>query len=219
MCFSASASFGASAFLTVIGVFTMKQVRQRNQIPAAMIPFFFAIQQAVEGVVWLSFDHAAFEPWKTVAVYCFLFFAFVIWPVWIPASVWSLERKPCSRFLPMLTALGALISLYLFVGLCSYDIETTVLSCHIRYDLPLATYNVYVSSLLYALVTILPFFFGRTRYLTLGGILGFGSWVISYLFYHYAFISVWCFFAALISALTLFIIHSQRHAYDDRLRH
>lgn len=209
MCFSATASFGASAVLSVIGVLTARQVRYKSQVFSALIPFFFAIQQAAEGVVWLSFTHPAMESWRLIAAYVFLLFAFAVWPVWIPLSVWYLEREHASRMLPVLTMIGAGVSLYLLGGLYYYDTVVTVLHCHISYDFPIATFNVYLSSLAYASATIAPFFCARTRYLPFCGVLGVVSHVASNLFYHYAFISVWCFFAAVLSVGIFFVIREQ----------
>jgi hypothetical protein len=58
MCFSASASFGASLVLSVIGVATIKNTRHREQLPFASIPFVFAVQQFSEGVLWLTLPYS-----------------------------------------------------------------------------------------------------------------------------------------------------------------
>lgn len=53
MCFSAGASFGASAILVVIGVASLRKVQTRAHLPFAAIPLLFGIKQAFEGVLWL----------------------------------------------------------------------------------------------------------------------------------------------------------------------
>lgn len=50
MCFSATASFIASTTLCVIGVATLKNTKASDEVPFAMIPFIFGIQQLIEGV-------------------------------------------------------------------------------------------------------------------------------------------------------------------------
>ena len=45
MCFSATASFGASIVLTGIGVASLKQVKEPAQYPFASIPLIFGVQQ------------------------------------------------------------------------------------------------------------------------------------------------------------------------------
>ena len=59
MCFSATASFVAGTSLSVIGVATLKHVKRKTEIPFAMIPLLFGIQQLTEGVIWLTFANDA----------------------------------------------------------------------------------------------------------------------------------------------------------------
>jgi hypothetical protein len=56
MCFSAEASFTASAALVPCGVYclTVARYRNPNYEPLALIPFFFGIQQFAEGMVSCS---------------------------------------------------------------------------------------------------------------------------------------------------------------------
>ena len=54
MCFSATASFISGTALCVIGVATLKQTKAPAEIPFALIPLLFGIQQLTEGVIWLS---------------------------------------------------------------------------------------------------------------------------------------------------------------------
>ena len=58
MCFSATASFSAGALLLGIGTLTLRSAlatRQRHALPFAAIPMLFAMQQLIEGVIWLTF--------------------------------------------------------------------------------------------------------------------------------------------------------------------
>jgi hypothetical protein len=58
MCFSATASFTAGAVLLGVGALTLRSAltsRQRHVLPFAAIPLLFAIQQLIEGVIWLTF--------------------------------------------------------------------------------------------------------------------------------------------------------------------
>ena len=55
MCFSATASFVAGTSLSVIGIVTLKQAKTKSEIPVAIVPLLFGVQQLVEGIIWLSF--------------------------------------------------------------------------------------------------------------------------------------------------------------------
>ena len=60
MCFSATASFTAGAVLLGVGTLTLRSAlasrhsHRRRDLPFAAIPLLFAIQQLIEGVVWLT---------------------------------------------------------------------------------------------------------------------------------------------------------------------
>ena len=93
MCFSAGASFGASALLLVGGYATLKKVKQPNQMMFAAIPLIFSIQQFTEGFVWLSFQDPGFYSLQHVFSNIFLFFALIVWPIWVPVSILQLEEE------------------------------------------------------------------------------------------------------------------------------
>ena len=51
MCFSAPASFIAGTALSAIGVAALRKTKSRSEVPFAMIPLLFGIQQVTEGVL------------------------------------------------------------------------------------------------------------------------------------------------------------------------
>ena len=59
MCFSATASFTAGVPLLLIGVITISRVRNRKDLLYALIPMLFAIQQLIEGALWLTVNFSA----------------------------------------------------------------------------------------------------------------------------------------------------------------
>src|SRR6516162_9297541 len=96
MCFSATASFGASIALTAIGVASVSKIQMRSQILFASIPILFAMQQLTEGFLWLTFTHPGHPVAQNFATYSFLFIAQIIWPTWVPLSIFYL-MKPDER--------------------------------------------------------------------------------------------------------------------------
>jgi hypothetical protein len=63
---------------------------------------------------------------------------------------------------------------------------------------------------LYFFVTLIPFFISGLRYMKLLGSAFLVALLISYFFFLGFVISVWCFFAAVLSALILFVIMQNR---------
>lgn len=93
MCFSASASFGAGVILSVIGIASIKKVQSPSQIIFVSIPLIFAVQQIMEGFLWLALTNTHYAPLQKFTTYVFLFFAQVVWPFWVPYVILKLEIK------------------------------------------------------------------------------------------------------------------------------
>ena len=54
MCFSATASFTAGAGLLIVGAVAARRARQPAELPFALIPALFGVQQLIEGAIWLT---------------------------------------------------------------------------------------------------------------------------------------------------------------------
>ena len=140
-----------------VGVATVKNAKEPSQIPFAAIPLIFAIQQAVEGCVWVGLQNANQESWLYSSIYLFLFFAQVVWPLWVPLSILLLEKNQTrKRIMRVIFAIGASASLYLLYCLVAYDVKAEIHSGHIKYtfDLPLSL--VWISSVCYFIPVVIP---------------------------------------------------------------
>jgi hypothetical protein len=205
MCFSPSASFGAGIALTVIGVATIRLAKRPSQLPFAFIPLIFAAQQIVEGTLWLSLTGAGPEWIRKPATYGFLFFAQVIWPFWVPYSIFLLDKGGAKNWRrkaqSILIGVGVIVSLYLAFCLIFYPVEGRVVGSHISYQQdypsPLSSYG----GLLYLIATILPPFFSSYKWVWTLGVAILLAYIVTLIFYESHIVSVWCYFAALISAM------------------
>lgn len=216
MCFSASASFIASGYLAVIGALCLKKNRDKHAILFAAIPLLFAIQQASEGLVWLSFNHN-WTLLQTISPYIFLFFAFFLWPVWIPLSLTLLEPSHTRRhYLAMFLMVGILIGIYLYHFLMWHGVIAKPLDCHIYYDISIPDVQSTVDTVAYLLATVMPFFVSSIPIFWIFGLLLSGSYLITYLFYLHHLISLWCFFAALMSSFVYVIIDKQQKSLSNK---
>ena len=116
MCFSATASFSAGALLLGIGALTLRwalATRQRRALPFAAIPMLFAIQQLIEGVIWLTFRVDA-PLLNSVLTHVYSFFSHVLWPVYVPVAVLLMEPNGWRRrALTACIAAGAAVGTYL----------------------------------------------------------------------------------------------------------
>jgi len=200
MCFSAGASFGAGIVLSVIGVASIKKASSPSQISFASIPLIFAVQQITEGFVWLSLSNPAYAAYQQMATYNFLFFAQVVWPVWVPFAILKLEPKALrKKSEKILVGIGALVSLYLAYCLFSYPVESKIFGYHISYLQDYPSTLSFLCGFLYIVATIVPPFFSRIRRMWVLGAAILISYIITSIFYTDYIVSVWCFFASVIS--------------------
>lgn len=213
MCFSATASFAAGAVLTTIGIVSIRKSPSPSQTMFAGIPFIFGIQQITEGFVWLSHTQHSFAMLHQIATYNFLFFAQVVWPLWVPLSIIRLEpmhkRRAAEKFL---VYLGALMSVYQLFCLCTFHVYSVVQEHHVLYVQDYPVIISHFSKAIYICVIFLPLFLSRTPHMKLLGTAVVISCVVSLLVYRMYFVSVWCFFAAVISFIVYIIVHTISHA-------
>lgn len=206
MCFSAQASFGASALLGLIGLYSLRKAHKDEQ-SLATVPLLFALQQACEGIVWSTYTNPEFAALTNAATYAFCFFAFFIWPVWIPFTALCLEKiHKRKQFLWSLLFLGSAVSGGLMFFVIRYGIGLEISCSHIKYGLTLPENLNTAGVIVYCLATITPFFISSKRWMPLFGVLAAASVSISSYFYTTYFISVWCFFAALLSGIIACIV-------------
>jgi hypothetical protein len=196
MCFSAEASFAAALALGVIGGMTLKNHLTNSHFFLAAIPLLFAIQQLSEGFVWLHLSqNIGSEAMFLNAQRIFLSFAFLIWPIWTPLSFALIEPVPWRKFLLYLNLVSgfALFLLYL-----SYSVNQNPSVQVVHHSLQ---YFGRSSSreMNYLLIVILPCFLSSLRGAWIFGLFVIVAYFSAIYFYETTFISVWCFFAAIVS--------------------
>lgn len=211
MCFSASASFTTAAFLALVGVITIIRNRQTIFVLFASIPLLFAFQQFFEGVVWLSLTNPQYAMWESVMTKLFLFFAFVIWPIWIPLSLLCAEKQMRARqLLRYCLSIGTALALFLLIFLLKQPIVARIQTNNIDYHFSAPFEINFTAMLLYLIAIVVPFFISTHRLMRWFGTLFAVSFAISYLFYTQTHISVWCFFAAILSICVFALVPKER---------
>lgn len=224
MCFSASASFTASAVLIPLGLYSSHLASRHERPdykPLALVPFFFGVQQLVEGLEWTAIDAGNLEPLGTLAALGFLFFAYCFWMIWIPWSAWSISRSTDSAGLQrrlrwvaiVATILG--IAFYLPVLFNPPALQPAVHSSgRLLYDvsnLRSILHNFVntepVGELMYWGFIVLPLLALSDKAVKLFGVLIFVSIFLTWLTYSATFNSVWCFYCAVLSIMVIWIVN------------
>lgn len=201
MCFSASASFTSAALLSVTGIFTLRIVKDKCDYVLASFPFLFAVQQFIEGVIWLYFSGQLPGIMPYSLGYLYLLYAFVIWPFLVPLSVILIEpHKMRRRGMSVLLLIGASCALYLLYAISIGTVTLDIYEHHIRYGL--LDIHVYeFTEWVYLLVVTTSFFLSSHKWIVIFGVCVSVAFVIVDHFARETYFSVWCFFAALLSLI------------------
>ncbi|WP_310556270.1 DUF6629 family protein [Flavobacterium sp.] len=205
MCFSATASFTAGVVLTVIGIASIKKANHKSQLLFASIPFMFGVQQFAEGILWLTIPKQDYFILQKIATYFYLFFAHILWPLWVPIAILLIEKSSTrKKFQKFLVATGIAVSIYLTYCLANYPVKAVIEGHHINYILGYSNLMTNFWIFLYALATIAPPFFSHIKRMWILGITILISYIITQFFYENYILSVWCFFSSVISIMVYF---------------
>lgn len=209
MCFSASASFSAGIVLAAVGSVTVKKVQLPSQLAFACIPFLFSFQQFTEGILWLSLSNKNFAFLESTSTYVFLIIAQIIWPTWVPLSIMFLEKDvKRKKVFYFISAIGITLSLYLIYCYIIYDVKAEISNHHIQYnlDFPHTKHILWLGAIFYFIPTVVSTLVSSVKRMQILGIAILVSCLATRLFTEKYFISIWCFFAAIISVLILLIM-------------
>ena len=215
MCFSAAGSFALGGVLAGVGIASVAKSATPRHHAFAAIPLIFAAQQVCEGVVWLTVDMPSRASINHLAVIAFLGFALVVWPVWLPFSLWQIERDIARRrVLAGMLCLGAIDAVCAAVLLARSTPVAVVAGHSLHYDHSGGGGAIVNALILLAYVTptIAPLFVSTGRLThALGALLVF-SLVAAVLVERNAMTSVWCFFAAILSSMVFASVRQERRA-------
>lgn len=218
MCFSVEASFVTAAVLIPVGLACLKESININKSywAFALLPFLFGFQQFLEGVVWLALD-GRYEYLLKPATFGFLFFSHFLWLLWIPLTGFLTETNKSKRKLFFaVTVVGVLLggSMYVPILLQPNWVLVSVQQHSIYYDVKLI-YDAFLPrdalTIIYAVIILVPLLLSSDRYHKVLGILVTVSGLLTWAFFGLVFISVWCFFAAIISSYIFYQVVLTRH--------
>jgi hypothetical protein len=122
------------------------------------------------------------------------------------------------RVLRWLSIIGFITSFLLCSRLLFIGAHAEISEHHIFYNIYSPPALIIINSLLYVVCTLIPGFVSRFKHMKLLTVLMAGSLIVSRIFYQAYLVSVWCFFAAVISAFILYIMAEQNahvHSYKE----
>ena len=208
MCFSAEASFIVGGTLLVIGANTIKKAHHKKDLPIALIPFIFALQQIIEGLLWITLKDGNMPDHQFLLSTLYGIFIGIIWPLYAPFAVYSAEtNRKRRKIIASIGIIGLGLAIYTVIGLTSQPIVAEIINHSINYKHDVNGYQIVI--VLYLLATCVPFIFSSFRHLYIAGIVITFGFFVAYWTYTETFASVWCFYAAIASAL-IYLYFSHR---------
>jgi hypothetical protein len=211
MCFTAVASFTTAALLIPLGIYASNIAWREDSryLALTVVPIVFGLQQSIEGMEWLSLESNQTDMIRFLAL-VFLFFAYGFWLVCPSLAMWILDRRPkVKRQLLTIAFIGFLFGTSMYLPLLIHPdwLTVVILRASIAYQTQMI-YDRFLSRdmvhLIYLVIVLCPLYLSNVdRIRVLAGIIAL-SMIASLYFFNYAFVSIWCFWVALLS---LYIVH------------
>lgn len=224
MCFSATASFVSAATLVSIGAYciTRSRILPKQYLALALLPFLFGVQQFTEGLLWQYLDLEISENFRTTAL-GYMFFSHFLWLFWIPfiSYLFEVNVRRKNIFLGLMAVGGFYgASIYIPLLLNTEWLVVEQISNSINYRAILIYDDFVPRSMvraLYALIIMMPLLLSSDIRLRRIGYMVAISVLLAAVFYGYAFISVWCFFAAILSIYMAYMVLSESVKLNRKL--
>jgi hypothetical protein len=186
--------------LTSIGVDAVRHVdRRAGYLALAALPLMLAAHQVDEAFVWWGLQGRVPSGVGHAATWIYLVFAFVVLPVYVPATVRALEPDgPRRSVMTGFTAAGAAVSAVLLVGMVSGPVTATLGDHHIGYAIG-GLHAGFVIVVAYVVVTCGSLLFSGYRALAVFGAVNLLAVAVLAHLTIDGFASLWCGWAALAS--------------------
>jgi hypothetical protein len=228
MCFSASVSYSAAAVLVGTGLYAVRQARrlQPPYLMWALVPVLFGLQQAFEGRVWQELDAGDAGAAVPYAL-GFHFFSHFLWLWWLPLSSYLVEPGQGKTGKLRKRVIGGCAIFGAFAGTLVYSVmlfhpewmSVGIREHSITYDFSVpwrSSIHVPITpAALYALTILVPLLISSHKLIRIFGVLAALSSVLTSAAYGYAYVSVWCFFAAALSLYLVYMIRRLVAAEQD----
>ena len=198
MCFSATASFSAAGILALAGAATFSKARGPTEWPLASVPLVFALQQGIEGLLWRTVPTG--HPAGRALATGFAILALIVWPLFIPLAVGLVEKVRKKRQL-ILALMGPGLAVAGYSVLDIWD--------HPYMAWPAPHSLVYINDspfpwplmLGYLAAVCAPPLLSSSPEIRWFGVVVTVGLAVTLGFFFVNLVSVWCFFAAIASAI------------------
>jgi hypothetical protein len=205
VCFSATASFTAAAVLVPSGGLSLYRAWRGDQRYLALgaLPLLFGVQQVFDGLVWRAGDVGDATAVARFSM-AYMFFSWLAWPIWVPVATYFVEPARRRPWYLLFAVVGGVLGGLQYVPYFAHQgwLVTRFLPHAISYGGTelldfvigrMGTYSLYLS------VIIVPLLLSTQRDVRIFGALVAFVVAVTYAFFQYAYVSVFCFGGAIMS--------------------
>ena len=218
MCFSPAGDLVGGAVVAAIGVDACLHMKGRTEYLAiASLPLVLGLHQIDETFVWWGLQGHVSQGVGHVAMWIYLVFALVVLPVFVPLLMFLLLKGQYRRrrIVPFL-AIGIAVAAVLLESMLVGHPRASLGAYHLAYTIGLRHGIVVIG--LYIVATCGPLFVTGYPSIAWFGVANLVAVVGLALLCASGFTSLWCFYAALVSAaIALHLRYSTHYAGQKRL--
>ena len=216
MCFSPGADVVVGGIVVVIGADALRHVREPRQIALASLPLLFGLHQLDEAFVWLGLQGRVSESVERVGIWIYVLFALAALPALVPVAVLAVERSAGRRrMISALAALGIGIGIALASSLFRGSVDAAIDGRHIAYNVSALSQGRELTAL-YVVAACGALIVSSHRDLAALGLLNLVAVPVLMWMTVSGFISLWCFWAAIVSVII--DVHVRRSLAGRALR-
>ncbi|MDQ1384576.1 MAG: hypothetical protein QOG65_1955 [Actinomycetota bacterium] len=201
MCFSPDADAVVGGIVVVIGLDALRHVREPKQIVLASLPLLFGLHQIDEAFVWWGLQGRISESIGRVGTWVYLLFALAALPALVPLAVLAIERSSARRrVIAAFSALGIGVGAALGISMFRGPVNAAIDGRHIAYDVSALHQGGQVTAL-YVLAACGALVLCSYRDIAALGLLNLVAVPVLMWLTVSGFISLWCFWAAIVSVV------------------
>jgi hypothetical protein len=200
MCFSPTGDLVGGAVVVGIGIDACLHLRRRFEYVAiAALPIALGLHQIDETLVWWWLQGHDGRGVGEVAMWIYLLFALVVLPTLVPLMVLFFTPRSRRRFRQVpFVALGVVVSVILFEAMLVGNPQARLGTYHLAYTIGLR-HGIFIIGL-YIVATCGPMLASGFRPMEWFGVANLAAVIVLALLCASGFTSLWCFYAALVSA-------------------
>jgi hypothetical protein len=198
--------------VTAIAVDACRNLRGRSDhLLLATLPLVLGLHELVEDFVWWGLQGHVPHQAGRVALWAYMFIAFVVLPVFVPLAVLMLEpTRRCRRRMAPFLALGAVVSTVLLVAMLRGPVGAARHPWHLSYTIELHHAVIIVG--LYVVAICGALLFSGYRHIVVFGLGNLAVVVVLAALTADGFASLWCAYAAISAgAIALHMRYARPH--------